>query len=354
MNAKPQSIPTYRKRVIYLDLLRVISVFAVVWLHVSVQGHWWDSHFGEEWTIRDVYNSCVRWCVPVFVMISGALFLDSKRELNIKLLYTKNVVRIILAFVLWSLIYVLIINEDTKFSRIIAATISGHFHLWFLKMLLGLYIVTPILKVIVSNKQTEKYFIYIAVITCFVTPMLFPTIGFVNSGIRGMIEGWYNTMNIKIALGYTGYFVLGHFLNTYTVNKKISNVIYVFGVASLICVIILTYFYSHFLGKTTELFMEYLTPFTLLEAVAVFLFVKHKCNAIPVKYNSLINNFAKMSFGIYLVHILVMFLLSKIGITSSTFHPSFFIPCFTLFVFIVSYLITRVLYNIPYLNKLVK
>ena len=356
MDAKLQVIANSGNRVIYLDLLRIISAFAVVMLHVSVKGHWWDSFFGTEWLIRDMYNSCVRWCVPVFVMISGALFLDKSKELNIKRLYTKNFIHILQTFILWSVIYTVVnINLYPNVHSFIYSVVSGHFHLWFLKMLLGIYIIIPILKTIVSNKQAEKYFIYVSLITCFIFPMLLFAIGFVNNDIKILIDKWYNTMNIKIALGYSGYFVLGHYLNNYTLSTRFRNLIYLLGSLSFICVIIFTYIYSAcILGKTSEFFMENLTPFTLFESLTLFLFIKQQSNSIPTKYHSSIIHLARMSFGVYLVHPLVMFLFSKIGIDSSTFHPSFFIPCFTLFVFVVSYLITRILYNIPYLNKLVK
>lgn len=354
MDAKPQLSSVSGNRVIYLDLLRIISAFAVVMLHVAAQ-HWGDSFFSTEWMIRNVYDSCVRWCVPVFVMISGALFLDAKRELNVKRLYSKNVMHILFAFVMWSLIYVLVnINKDAKISYIVPDTVAGHFHLWFLKMLLGLYIIIPILKAITSSKQAEICFLFVAVITCFLLPLLFPVIGTVGNGLRSMIEGWYNAMQIKIALGYTGYFVLGHFLNTYIVRARIRNAVYVLGVFSIVCVIVLTYLFSVRKGEPYELFYGNLNIFTFFEASAIFLIAKQQSNNIPTQYHSSIIHLARMSFGIYLVHILVMFLFSKIGIDSSTFHPSFFIPCFSLIVFVVSYLITRILYSIPYLNKLVK
>lgn len=65
-------------RVIYLDILRIIAAFFIVVLHTAVTSL--DS-FGTtswEWNVSNFYDSISRWAVPVFVMISGALFLNKE------------------------------------------------------------------------------------------------------------------------------------------------------------------------------------------------------------------------------------------------------------------------------------
>ena len=353
MDAKPQILANSTNRIIYLDLLRIISAFAVVMLHVSAQ-RWGDTFFSTEWMIMNIYDSCVRWCVPVFVMISGALFLDASRELNIKRLYTKNLMHILQVFILWSIIYTVVnIKLYPNVKSFIVSVVSGPFHFWFLKMLLGLYIAAPILKAIVSNKKTEICFICIAVITTFILPLFFIVIGWLNTEARNLLENWYNTMNLKMALGYTGYFVLGHFFNTYTLDVRIKKIFYMCGVLSIICVIILTHFLSVYTGGASELFYEYLNPFTAIEAIALFLFAQQKSGNIPVKYHKYIIHLAKMSLGIYLVHILIKWLFIEYGIDSLTFNPVFFIPCLSFIIFFVSYITTLILYHIPYIKRLV-
>ena len=94
------------QRIIAFDVMRIISIFAVILLHYSSQ-RFYISFPSSEWEIRNIYDSMVRWGVPVFVMISGALFLDSNKKLSIKRLFTKNILRIICAFLFWSFIYLL-------------------------------------------------------------------------------------------------------------------------------------------------------------------------------------------------------------------------------------------------------
>lgn len=94
------------QRIIAFDVMRIIAIFAVLLLHYSSQ-RFYISFPSSEWEIRNIYDSMVRWGVPVFVMISGALFLDSNKKLSIKRLFTKNILRIICAFLFWSFIYLL-------------------------------------------------------------------------------------------------------------------------------------------------------------------------------------------------------------------------------------------------------
>lgn len=93
-----------KKRIIQFEVLRVIVAFGVVMLHTSAQ-RFNESFLSAEWDARNLYDSLVRWSVPIFVMICGALFLDSKKKINVKKLYTKNIAHLFFILVLWSIIY---------------------------------------------------------------------------------------------------------------------------------------------------------------------------------------------------------------------------------------------------------
>lgn len=65
-------------RIMYLDYLRVFATFGVVILHVSAQ-NWYVADINSfEWLVFHFFDSVVRWGVPVFVMISGTLFLNKE------------------------------------------------------------------------------------------------------------------------------------------------------------------------------------------------------------------------------------------------------------------------------------
>ena len=94
------------ERFAYLDYLRILATFGVVLLHVSAW-NWTSATIGGfEWKVLSFYNGLVRWCVPVFVMISGALFLG--RKVDLKKLYINHVLKMWVAFAVWSTIYYMV------------------------------------------------------------------------------------------------------------------------------------------------------------------------------------------------------------------------------------------------------
>lgn len=86
-------------RIIYLDILRVLASFSVVMTHVAQQ-IWYNAPIDTyEWSMANFYESIVRWSVPVFVMISGSLFLASNQKF--KYIIHNNIVRLIRLLVVW-------------------------------------------------------------------------------------------------------------------------------------------------------------------------------------------------------------------------------------------------------------
>ena len=76
-------------RILYFDYLRILAMFAVMLLHVASQFWYTTPTNTTEWQVCNIYDSLARFGVPIFVMISGALFLGKKRP--IKRIYQKNI-----------------------------------------------------------------------------------------------------------------------------------------------------------------------------------------------------------------------------------------------------------------------
>lgn len=92
-----------KKRVIYFDCLRAIAAFCVVMTHVAQQ-IWYKYPIGTyEWGVANIYESAVRWSVPVFVMISGALFLSSGK--SFRLIIKNNIFKLTKLLVAWGGIF---------------------------------------------------------------------------------------------------------------------------------------------------------------------------------------------------------------------------------------------------------
>lgn len=341
-----------KERIITFDVMRVLAAFAVILLHVSSQ-FWSDSFPSMAWEARNVYLSLVRWSIPLFVMISGALFLDASRPLNIRRLYTKNIFRILCAFLFWSFLFELYATGfDAGVKALFFNTLYGPDYLWFLKMLIGLYILIPILRAVVSDKRTEVYFLCFSLFTMFLIPMFFQFVGMVNEEWLRFFRNNYVTTELSDVFDFSGYFVLGHYLTIYPFSSRVRRIIFLLGVFSFICVAGVTSLYANLTSRPEGILYDYASPFALFETLAVFLFVQiHFCEISPT-WRQRILSLSGCSFGIYLVHPLVMTPLDEcLSVNSATFLPVLWIPLYAVLLFTVSYLIVKVLFYIPYVKK---
>lgn len=338
-------------RVISLDLLRVVAALAVIMLHASAQ-HFVDGFPSAEWNVRLVYHAAVRWCVPVFLMISGALFLDPSRRLSLRHLYGKNLLRIVVAFFVWSYVYSFDKINAGPASKSLILLLTGPSHFWYIKMLVGLYIAVPLLRAITVDKTTERYFIVIALVTAIIIPSALAIAKQHGSPVVvKMLDKFYHSLYIDIAAGYSGYFVLGHFLYAYRPTQRQRRVFYILGIAAFVAMICGTHFYSHFTGKASNLMINYLTPTVLAESIAVFVLMTSHQWHLSAGWQRLVAQASRLSFGIYLVHVLVIRYSVSHGIDSSWLPAVYFVPLYTLGIFAVSCVMIWLLSKIPLANR---
>ena len=161
-----------RRRVIYFDILRIVAIFFVVFVHLAAQ-HWADVDVSSRaWFAFNLYCTTGKWSVPIFVMISGALFLG--RDVSISSILKKNVARIATVFLFWSGCYALIdlVFRHAPLSVVLSQFITGHYHLWFLYMIVGLYLLIPLLRPIAQSETLMRYFLLLALIFTFLLPQL--------------------------------------------------------------------------------------------------------------------------------------------------------------------------------------
>lgn len=218
----------YCNRIVWLDAVRIAAMLAVVSIHVIAE-KWYDLPIkGTDWQILNLYDGMVRWGVPVFVMISGTLFLST--ELSFNKLYRKKIWRLLMAFVGWSLIYAVVdyIN-GCGLVRAIVHFVHGHNHMWYIFMIVGVYMVVPILKRIVYDEQLMNYFMLLCFIFSFVVPQFIAIVTMINPALGDFFLYFTEKASIYLPLGYTGYFVLGYYLAYKELTKKTEYLLYSLG-----------------------------------------------------------------------------------------------------------------------------
>lgn len=344
-----------KKREIYFDYLRIVSIFCVIGIHIVAKS-WYNTPTKElSWQILNIYDSLFRFCVPIFIMISGALFLNKDKKIEIKTLFKKNILRIFIALVFWSFIYAVFKNLITykginKFvlDKILNAFLMGHHHLWFLSTILGIYLAMPLLKKICEDRKLEKYLIILSFIHTSLIPFL------MNLKIFDLIfNDTIFMLEIPLATGYVGYYLLGHYLNTYNISNKKEKYIYVLGMCSLVFTILITSLSSVKVLRPIDTYYEYLYANTYVLSVSIFILFKYRISKIKIS-EKLKNKVVKLSnlvFGIYLVHEIFIIILDHYHFFKRNIMYSLLTPIFTVIIFIVSLLIVIIIKKIPMINK---
>lgn len=141
----------------FLDVLRVLATCAVVLMHVLTGAtDVTDASIVPEYrSLLLSVMDLVTWCVPIFLLMSGYLFLNPERTLTYPVMIKKYCRRIALAILLFGVPYAaseLVVAERTFRIRMIPEalkmTLMGHTwsHMWYLYLILFLYLITPLLK----------------------------------------------------------------------------------------------------------------------------------------------------------------------------------------------------------------
>ena len=337
-------------KIIAFDGLRILAAFAVVVLH-TVAPFFMDSFPSSDWNVANVYESLVRWSVPVFFMISGALFLNKGKELNIGRLYKKNIFRIFLIYLFWSIIYALpLLNDGLNPSYILFRIIDGPYHFWFLKVLIGLYVAIPLFRAITSERKTEEYFLLLAMLLGIVLPSALFVLELLDTRLMVALMDFCEGFDMTFVSTYSFYFVLGHYLFEYPISVAKRRTLYIIGIVSPILLFGANYYGSTLLGNLYQGFLNNSFVCTMFFAATIYVYVIN-CNSCMTRAGNVLSKMSKCTFGVYIVHVLVMTLLGEIGVTPSAYTLFWFIPLYALIVFVISLLITLILHRIPYVNR---
>lgn len=192
-----------------------------------------------------------------------------------------------------------------------------------------------------------KYFLIISILFGFVIPSILDIVKIffpILTSVVVIIEMYSKNMHLQVFSCYTCYFVLGYYLNAFFRGRRLENTLITLGILSGVIVALFTYMSFCINGFVSEVFYGNGTLLVLLESVSVFLLFKR----IATVESKIIKTLSCHSFGVYLVHMLVYYVL---GFTAVAINPIIAIPLISLLVFVVSYLIVSTLSMMPVFKK---
>ena len=355
-----------KKRIIYLDYLRVIGIFGVLLNHISTN---WISGVSLNSLIAIFYNSVGRVGVPIFLMLTGVLLLNNK--LPIKDFIKRRYPRVIIPFLFWMGLFILyrfFVLDPSLLSQnpMRTAIVSFFTSRWYVWMILGVYLIIPIFASFIKGTKLEgvKYFLIIWFITTTLCTL---------STIFGF-SLYY--LDLAIFSGPIGFLMLGYYLHNKEINMSPKKIV----IISLFVFILFTLFKTYIAYYDLSLshsFKYYIftveshlenDPISIIQVAALFLIVKYLpmvqsgiCGKITKFGNKekillLIISISQASYGIYLCHYFITYTVIKImgmyNIAFSSIPSIIVVPIATICVLLLSYGIMMILNKVPVINKL--
>ncbi len=329
-------------RIHYFDILRIMATFAVILLHLCARPWETLSISSPSWLFFNGLDSAVRWAVPLFVMLSGALFLNDEKELSFTAICKKNLLRIVCAFLFWSTVYGFIgLWNGMPLREFPLALLKGEYHMWFLFLVMGLYLFVPLLRRITGTKKHTEWFLAGGGLFFFLIPRIVHLLAVLNISVpfQGLI---LKAMNINVvSVCYLFVFVLGHYLHRYELSSTLRKLLYGFGLLGFLATVSLTFWHSRQIGMPSGSFYTYMSFPVMAMAVAIFVFAKYHWN----KEREGMAFISRCSFGMYLAHVKFILPLETAWITPWSVLP------LGVGVFVLSLGVSAVANHIPLLKR---
>lgn len=303
----------------------------------------------DSWLVASVYNIVGISCVPIFIMLSGGMLLDPERGEPIKSFYKKRVYKVLLPAIIWSLLYYLWNTIGGGKSLYLPDLLKGilyddiSYHLWFLYLILGLYLITPLLRLLI--KRLPRNLINIILLCWIIAASVLPIFGpFIGIYIQ------YGTMTSSC---YIAYFILGYQLKTSNLRVPLPVLILV-AVAGIGLTIYGTYVFTVSSGNIyNSFFQSYIGINVVIISIAQFLAFKR----IPNDFSfglPLVSQVSLSTFGIYLIHEMVISTLNRgFALHILTYDIVYSVPIVASITFLISFIIIYTIKKIPLIRLIV-
>jgi surface polysaccharide O-acyltransferase-like enzyme len=342
------------------DLIRALAIFLVVLLHASNETLQLSSTSVTYWWTAVVYKSLALSCVPLFVMLSGALLLQpAKLNEPIRIFLKKRLDRIGLAFAFWSAVYLAwgfyITKLPVTLGNVAQGIMKGLFtgswyQFWFIYLIVGLYLITPVLRVVIAYGSSNiiRYLILLWFVGVAVVPLIDLASGYVLNPLVFVIGGWI------------GYFVLGTYLQRV---KLRSAVLYGLLIIGFVWTIFGTWLMNFPLKamQQTSFFFDYLTANAIIGSAALFLILmKFRPDWPGNSHNTakrVVQAISRNTLPIFLFHVIILesFERGFFGFTLSvtTLNPLIEIPLIAVLTLFITLGLVLLMRKVPILKKLI-
>lgn len=337
-----------------LDVLRILAICGVVAIHTFGHTVTNESMRGsKQWVLAVALDFGFVWTVPVFVMISGALaLLPRVHRDGPAAFYRKRAIRIIPALVVWHLVYLVLVRillrgEEISVGYLARLLIDGQVYtqLYFLWLILGLYLVAPVLAAFLNAGTEKRARVFAAValvwtLLVFMTPGIMTLIGAPRPISLGALTMWWP---------YVGYFVAGYALSRTRFSGRQAIIA---GAAAVVLAALAIWQYANRADlPVLQAFnpVGYLGAGVALLAICVFIAVITGVDRVRFsdRTGRVVVALSDASFGVFLVHMVFMALFEEFlpGVMAGTSVAA--LAGVFLIILVVSYAVSLLAARIP-------
>lgn len=308
----------------YMDVLNVLSCFAVVVLHCTTVVY--VNQGNVQWLVSVALQSLFMFAVPVFFMISGANLIGYRSRYSTKVFFQKRLKRVLMTLVGFSFfIYALsclvpaqlgLSQRSFSFFEFIELFLTNQICdvYWFMYSILILYLITPLLACFASNKRLLEYAIALCVISNAVIP-------FVNRFASNHVL--FSVLVVPYLTGAIMYYLIGYYIVTYSPfdgrSEKMRPVLLIVMICSVVFMSLMTIktnmphtVLSGAFSDYDNFYNNYLHLPVLVYSVSLFMLFR---SLEPLfqhdrhSFITVISKLASFSFDVYAVHMMFIWAL---------------------------------------------
>ena len=321
------------QHIVWLDVVRFIAMFTVVCCHCTDPFNFYPGtapNIGEIKLWGAIYGSVLRPCVPLFVMITGALLLPVRGDAST--FYKKRIPRVFYPFLIWSVLYNLfpwitgllglnpqiildffpyageeVMQQSFSVSLEYILMIPFNFsilavHMWYIYLLIGLYLYLPVFSAWVEKASERAKLMFL--LAWGVTLLLPYYYQFVSNYLWGTCS-WNSFGMLYAFAGFNGYLLLGHYLKNleWSLKKTLAIGIPMFAVGYAVTFLGFRHITAlpEYTDEMLELFFTYCALNVVMMTIPVFMLAK-KVKVNSERMKKALANLTVCGFGIYMIH----------------------------------------------------
>lgn len=352
-------------RKLYFDVIRVVALLSIVMVHVSayIVINYPDPT-KTVFIIGNIFNGLSRAGVPLFVMLSGSLLLNEDKKFDTKCFYRKSLLWMALLLVGWllfySVFYGFVLPSLTGRTPSLKAFVdymltfkgSDYPHLWYMFMIVGGYLLIPVLRLFV--KRENKQYIFWLIVGSAVLQFALTTLNvFLKADACISFTDFFAKFHMEALTGYIGYFLVGWYLSEYDFKKASRIVLYVCATLIVGFSIFVT---QHWIATIPAIrgnvYQELSLP-PFIFGMTVFVLIKTLCKE-KASQSNFVSSLSRESFGIYMIHVLYLELFTQVWLPydKASIGVFAYIILSYLTVLVLSYITVWVIEKIPYVKKI--